>query len=397
MAFRIHDSVVRGEIDNRAKGVVRGRIWLAGREDPVSLQLQGNAWPDLAGCLLTFVNPLGRLPHPHLDSLQSLQCGSVGDLTASRKVRACAVPMAEAAAMFRRGEPPPERLANCLYLEWFSEANGRVVIESTDYELTVSTPEWRLTPAEEEERARQAEAALRRFLARLDAAIDQRSAGQKEAGAEWDEHDYEQFLKECDARTDKFMELLDKFGESQEAMEQIAEEMGWDSPDGEADDGSLSIEEIDAICGGDASAPPPKPDPSREGIDWIRTPNGDLRHPLQNRCSECAIKFWRQASQLGLDQVGDDDWVRFLSEFQTTAAKLAGALSSIARGCAVHDPAFVVAYLKRALNHLHESLAGLEAAARKQLLPETMTAEARRDLLDIRTGILQLMEDYRHR
>ena len=28
MAFRIHDSVVRGEIDNRLKGIVRGKIWV---------------------------------------------------------------------------------------------------------------------------------------------------------------------------------------------------------------------------------------------------------------------------------------------------------------------------------------------------------------------------------
>ena len=27
MAFRIHDSVVRGEIDNRVKGIVRGKIY----------------------------------------------------------------------------------------------------------------------------------------------------------------------------------------------------------------------------------------------------------------------------------------------------------------------------------------------------------------------------------
>ena len=28
MAWRIHDSVQRGEIDNRERGVVRGKIWL---------------------------------------------------------------------------------------------------------------------------------------------------------------------------------------------------------------------------------------------------------------------------------------------------------------------------------------------------------------------------------
>ena len=87
MAFRIHDSVVRGEIDNRIKGVVRGKIWLEGRGEPVALELTGNAWPDLAGCLLTFANPQKRSPHPRLDSLHPVQRGSIGDLTASRKVR----------------------------------------------------------------------------------------------------------------------------------------------------------------------------------------------------------------------------------------------------------------------------------------------------------------------
>jgi hypothetical protein len=57
MAFRLQDCIVRGEIDNRVKGLVRGQIWVAGRAEPVLLELKGNAWPDLAGCLLTFTNP----------------------------------------------------------------------------------------------------------------------------------------------------------------------------------------------------------------------------------------------------------------------------------------------------------------------------------------------------
>ena len=39
--------------------------------------------------------------------------------------------------MLRRGETPPDHMANCLYLEWFSHRNGRVVVESTDYQLTL--------------------------------------------------------------------------------------------------------------------------------------------------------------------------------------------------------------------------------------------------------------------
>ena len=37
MAWRLHDRVVRGEIDNRQRGHVRGKIWLIGRPDPIAL------------------------------------------------------------------------------------------------------------------------------------------------------------------------------------------------------------------------------------------------------------------------------------------------------------------------------------------------------------------------
>src|SRR5260370_19505252 len=99
MACSIHDSVGRGEIDNRVRGVVRGKIWVEGRAEPVVLELNGNAWPDLAGCLLTFTNPQDRAPHHHLDSLHPVQRGSIGDLTASRKVRVFDLPLQESLEM----------------------------------------------------------------------------------------------------------------------------------------------------------------------------------------------------------------------------------------------------------------------------------------------------------
>jgi hypothetical protein len=35
-------------------------------------------------------------------------------------------------------------------------------------------------------------------------------------------------MKECDARTDKYGELLEKYGDSDEAEAKISKEMGWD-------------------------------------------------------------------------------------------------------------------------------------------------------------------------
>lgn len=397
MAFRITDSVVRGEIDNLVKGIVRGTIWLEGYAQPVVLELQGNAHPDLAGCRLTFTNPQKGIPHPHQDALAQLQRGTIGDLTASRKVRVPAVPMDEFLHWPKEKGRPPSRWANCLYLEWFSEANGRVVVESTDFEISISEPQWRLTSEEEGERARQAAAGMEGFLRKLNEAIEKQRHARKDPEEEWDEHDYERFLKESDARTDKFGELLDKFGHSDEAHERIAKEMGWDRELSEAEawEQQRWIEEMNAAAEEALNEPEPEPDPAREGIDWIRTESGDLAHPLQHRCSESGIKFWRRADELGLAELDDDDFGQFLSEFQITGAKLAGALVGIADGSGCRDGAFTVACLKRALHHLHQSQAGLEAVAPKKLLPDAMIAQAREELFEIREGILNLMEGFR--
>jgi hypothetical protein len=400
MAFRIHDSVVRGEIDNRVKGIVRGRIWIEGRADPVTLDLNGNAHADLAGCLLTFTNPQKRIPHHHLDSLNAIPRGSIGDLTASRKVRVYDVPLTEALDMIHRQEKPPEHMANSLYLEWFSVANGRVVIESADYELTLSEPEWRMTRDENLQRERDAAAGMGDFMQKLNEAIEQHKRGQKDPEEEWNEHDYEKFMKECDARTDKYGELLEKYGDSEEAEGKIAKEMGWisdEDEDEDEEDERMSVEEMNRICEEAANEPPPEPDPHREGIDWIRTKDGDIAHPLQHRCFEGAMKFWKQTDRLGLKKPGDRDLQQFIFEFQTTGAKLAGALDGIAEGRDFSDAAFTVAYLKRALNHLHKSQAGLEAVAPKKLLPEKMIVEARKELFEIREGILKLMDEFRGR
>ena len=51
MALRIEASVIRGEIDNRERSWVRGRIWIYDRGQPITLELAGNCLSDLAGRL----------------------------------------------------------------------------------------------------------------------------------------------------------------------------------------------------------------------------------------------------------------------------------------------------------------------------------------------------------
>jgi len=109
------------------------------------------------------------------------------------------------------------------------------------------------------------------------------------------------------------------------------------------------------------------------------------------------MKYWHQADELGLEKMADKDLDQFIFEFQTTATKMAGALNGIAEGGPAPEPGFTVAYLKRALDHLHKSMAGLEAVAPKKLLPESMVTEARKELFEVREGILRLMDEFRGR
>ncbi|MSU36579.1 MAG: hypothetical protein EXS36_16065 [Pedosphaera sp.] len=166
MAWRIHDSVVQGVIDNRVRGSVTGQLWLVGRAAPLQLRLRGNACGDLAGCELSFerVQPDTLIA----TSLAMIQEGVVGEMTASRKARVQPAPSSKPGGA---GVPAerirPYRLANVLFLEWYSERNGRVVLESPDFNMHVSDHAWSLSAMEEEEQRRANAAALREFMRRL--------------------------------------------------------------------------------------------------------------------------------------------------------------------------------------------------------------------------------------
>ena len=184
MAWRLHEHVLRGKIDNRTRGQVSGEIWLAGIDEPMVLELTGDCAPDLAGCELSFQNPdpipmATKPPAPH-------QRGPAGDMTGARKVRVFDVPIDEAIAMFRRGETPPEHMANAVYRNG-SQRSGRVVIESADYRLQISESAWRYSKEE---------------IAKRDRRIGEKETPFADAitrdgeTQEWDEVRYEQFLRE---------------------------------------------------------------------------------------------------------------------------------------------------------------------------------------------------------
>lgn len=390
MAWRIQDYVIRGEIDNRQKGRVIGRVWIEGYADPVGLELVGNAHPDLAGCLLKFSNSAEPVRMRPEDGIDREQTGSVGDLTASRKVRVFDVPVADAYKMCKRGEKPPEHMANSLYLEWFSDANGRVVIESVEFELEVSAPDWRLTEEENEQRARSAREGMTEFMGELTEAIESAESKVDYDKENWDEFDYEKFMQESDARTEKYMELLDKYGDSDEGEKIIAQEMNWTSAEeAELDESALGLD------ADEASEPELEPVAETEGVDWIRTDDGDVVHPLQYRCFTNAMQLWDECTDSDAD--ADEHVSDLITGYQVVSAKLAGALNNLAYGCEDDERAFTVACLKRTISLLHKTQKALEHPAIPNQIPQATLSRVRAELFDLRESILRLMAEFRGR
>jgi len=393
MAWRIHDCVRKGEIDNRRRGHVDGKIWLVGRDEPVTLDLSGNCSRDLAGCVVRFKNPRAKsVPEEPVD-LAPKQTGVSGEITASRKIRVFDVPLAEALRLTKEGKAPPEHMGNCFYLEWFSEANGRVVIESTEYKTDISAPGWRLLPNEEQEQIAAIQQAMRDWLDRLDESLHQRPEEfDPDEEKPLDEFGYEKFMRESDARTDKYMELLKKYEGHPDQEKIVARAMGWTWLEEalEADErGALPRRE-------EIEVPEVVPNPLTEGTDWLCDEEGHIQHPLTKRVFESAMALWHYCDERGLlGEDGDSDLHEMIFQFQTTGAKIAGALNGLAYDEDLRDGGFIVAALKRALNYLHKSIAAAEKVENKNLLDSERLKSFRGDLFDIREEILSLMKRFR--
>lgn len=325
MAWRLHENVVRGEIDNRLRGRVTGCLWLDGVAECLRLDLKGDCQPDLAGCFLRFENPQPRpltTPPPALR-----QNGEAGEITAARKVRVFDLPTEEAYAIMKQGGTPPEHLASAFYLEWSSPLSGQLIIESTDYRLEISEPAWRFSAEELKEMENHRAAAG--------------SAGEIDLPADetqWDEFRSEQFLRESDARTERYGALLKKYADHPDAERIIAREMGWTWLEEALDSAGEGKEEAAPIDPGPVfeearDFEEPRPDPLREGIDWVRAEDGGVWHPLQAQARAHLSALLDELKATDLFPGCDDDALgEFVGHCMALNGKLAGALGGTARG-----------------------------------------------------------------
>ena len=194
MAFRIDKAIVRGWIDNTTPGITRGGLEILGMDRPIKMVLRGNCWRDLAGTRIDFVNPNPVLQEDLTDALHTLQRGVVGDMTASKRVKAPLLSTEQIEELAVEKDDISFGWKNALSLEWYSLVNGRVILETTNYEITISTHQWELDKEGERQQRRDNAMAMEHFMELMLTASEAQSEV-KEIEGEVDEFEWEKRLR----------------------------------------------------------------------------------------------------------------------------------------------------------------------------------------------------------
>ena len=395
MALRLDTAVIRGEIGNTTRDNVRGRLWLVGREDPVIIDLKGNAWRDVAGCKVTFTNPKPS-PQSAATSLLPKQKGHVGDITASHKVKVDSEPVQQEDV----GTDPPDEWHNALYFEWYSEANGRVFIEATDFEVNISAWVWEMDEAEEEAQKMSNLHSLREWLAGI---IQRPEPKEEDEEEEFDdsEESWENSLKQSDRLSDAHMEAIEKFGEEGLHDSRIAFVMGWDhmlsesrepnddDAEGEAwKEGQEVLPELDAI---------ENELDDQAFFDFLE--EGEA-HPLQTLAHDFVLRLLTEIKEERTENAAESDGNtaldRFIRNSMNISGKLAGALGTHDFGGSFQT-GHTLAILRRCLNWANEALAALNELmeAPEWTDRHDLLNDYRAELFAIRDGITDLRKKLR--
>lgn len=392
MAWRIEDAVDHGEIDNTVEGHTTGRIWLAGRDEPLILSLDGDCWRDLAGTNLQFENPSPKAV-PDSEALDVDQGGIVGDMTASRKNKVPTVSEDEFNELYHNQLDIPYEWRNTLYLEWFSEINGRVVIETSAFKLTISPHEWMMDEDAEDAQKLANLNSMRDFMAQVIRRRDPEGP-EPDVSLELDEYAWEERLKESDRLTDAYQEVLEKYMEDSDSEQKEAFVMGWDGlldalaerdeagddnfPDDEKSFGTTEENELSEFD-----------DDDDESEDDDAYDESD--HPLQAKAQELAM---RAMDVIERDAGPGTPSYQLITNLLQVSGKLAGVLHGRDSG---YEPeaGFVLAVLKRCLNWLNESVGACQQLMELERDPDQRAAleHIRVSVFEIRDGIVELRRE----
>jgi hypothetical protein len=181
MAWRPEHLFRAGELDNTQPGWTVGWLELDGCSERLQLKLAGNCHPDLAGWKFRIKRAMPPFPKdfdggepPKYEEICPDQTGHVGDITADQMIKHFDIPDDELVRKLHAGETPPFTWRKCLYLEWFSNRNGRVVIQSTRLEVErIGDRAFELSEQQWTEQQQQNQQEMNYFMTQLEDALKQ--------------------------------------------------------------------------------------------------------------------------------------------------------------------------------------------------------------------------------
>ena len=197
----------------------------------------------------------------------------------------------------------------------------------------------------------------------------------------WDEYDWERFLQEQDQKTEKYMQLLEKYLDDPQRDEIIAREMGWtqllDAKDWSA--------EVDALLDED-----PEEDDDLEPEQGAKSVETFEEHSLYRAAFALTIWIDQLFDQKPLLQ-NEPAAIKLATHSALASAKLAAALS----GDEVDEIGMTIAYLKRALKAITISMDAAEQLLSEKLISRAQHSVLQQRLFQVRDGIITLMGEYR--
>ena len=200
----------------------------------------------------------------------------------------------------------------------------------------------------------------------------------------WDEYEWERFLQQQDHKTEKYMELLEKYLDHPQRDQIIAREMGWTQLLNE-EEGETWSDEVDAMLAEESTS-----GENRIGEEASTFTDGFEDHTLYR--AAFALTVW-------IDQLFDEQTslqnepaaVKLATHSALASAKLAAALSDDD----VDEIGMTIAYLKRALKAITVSMEAGAQLLSEQLITPRQHSVLQQRLFEVRDGIITLMGQYR--
>jgi hypothetical protein len=192
----------------------------------------------------------------------------------------------------------------------------------------------------------------------------------------WDEYDWERFLQQQDSKTERYMELFEKYIDDPNRDQIIAQEMGWTHL---LDQPSEEIEEIEFESDFEVE---------EEGEE--ETQEVFESHPLYQNAFSLTVwidQLFDEVPSVASSPLG----VKLASHVAVASAKLAAALSDHE----TEEIGMTIAYLKRALRAISTAVEAAAQMSHDGSLKIRQFEELYERLFQVRDSIIVMMGDLR--